>query len=216
MTLSEFANHFVALLVIANPLSALPAVLRVTRNQSLAQQRHTAVLATVSVGVILLLVTWIGTPLLAILGIKLPAFQVAGGIVILFLAFSMLNASESPIKQTPEEQKERTVVGDTGAIVPLAIPIIAGPGAISTIIVSVNASPSVLNQVFLSVAALLVTLVMGLVLYFANSLEKMIGKQGINIFNRIGGLLLAAIAIQSLATGALGLFPAWGGPPPTP
>ena len=206
MNLSDFANEFIALLVIANPLAALPAVLRITRNQSLLQKRWTAIVATFAIGIILLIATWIGTPLLALLGIQLAAFRVAGGGIVLFLAFSMLNASESAIKQTPEEQKEKHI-GDSGAVVPLAIPIIAGPGAISTIIVAVNEFPGMLNQVYLSGCALLVTLVMGLVLFFASNLEKMIGLSGINIFNRIGGLILAAIAIQSLAAGALELFP---------
>jgi multiple antibiotic resistance protein len=212
MSLSDFANHFVALLVITNPLSALPAFLRVTHDQSHAQKKDTAIIATIAIGVILLIATWIGTPLLAILSIGLPAFQVAGGLVLILLAFSMLNATESSIKQTPEEQKEK-IKRDSGAIVPLAIPIIAGPGAISTLIVSVNQHPGLENQIILSITSIVVTLVMGTVLYFAASLEKMIGQQGINIFNRIGGLLLAAIAIQALANGAIGLFPSWGATP---
>ena len=211
MTLSDFANQFVALLVIANPLAALPAVLRITRHQTRSQKQLTALVATFAIGLILLIATWIGTPLLAILDIKLPAFQVAGGAVLLLLSFSMLNASESSIKQSPEEQKEKHV-SESGAVVPLAIPIIAGPGAISTIIVAVNKFPGILNQVYLSFCALLVTVVMGLVLFFASDLEKMIGLSGVNIFNRIGGLILAAIAIQSLASGAIELFPGWKGP----
>ncbi len=211
MTLSEFANYFVSLLVITNPLSALPAILRITRNQTTAQKEHTALITTLSIGIILLLSTWIGTPLLAILGISIPSFQVAGGFVLLTIAFSMLQATESSIKQTPEEQKEK-IAKDSGAIVPLAIPIIAGPGAISSIIVNVSHNPGLVEQLLLSLVAILVTLTLGLVLYFSANLEKMIGQSGINIFNRIGGLILAAIAIQTLANGALGLFPGWGAP----
>jgi len=211
MTLSEFANYFVALLVITNPLSALPAVLRITRDQTMAQKERTAIVATIAIGFILLIATWIGAPLLAILGIGIPSFQVAGGLVLLLIAFSMLNATESSIKQTPQEQKEK-ISKDNGAIVPLAIPIIAGPGAISTIIVNVSHYDGIVDQLLLSTAAILVTFVLGLVLYFSSTLEKMIGQAGINIFNRIGGLILASIAIQSLANGALGLFPGLGPP----
>jgi multiple antibiotic resistance protein len=143
-----------------------------------------------------------------LLGIKLPAFQVAGGVVLFILALSMLNAEESPIKQTVEEVKERK--SESGAIVPLAIPIIAGPGAISSIIVDVNQFPGLLNQIVLSISAILVALVMGVILYFAANLEKMIGSSGINVINRLGGLILAAIAIQSLANGVMGLFPFLG------
>jgi multiple antibiotic resistance protein len=154
----------------------------------------------------MLVATWIGMPLLAILGINLHAFQVAGSIVILSLAFSMLNAEESAIKQSPEEQKEK-VPGASGAIVPLAIPIIAGPGTITTLIVSVNQNPGIISQLFISMVALLVTGIIFLVLFFSHTLENLIGQRGINIFNRIGGLLLAAIAIQSLTNGLMGLFP---------
>ena len=101
MTLSDFANHLVALLVIANPLSALTAMIRVTYNQSVAQKRHTALMVLIASSAIMLIAAWVGKPLLAILGIKLPAFQVAGSIIILFLAFSMLYAEESPMKQSP-------------------------------------------------------------------------------------------------------------------
>lgn len=214
MDLSQFVNHFIALLVIANPLSALPAVLRVTRHQSLIEKRQTGLVSAFAVGVIFLVVTWIGTPLLMILGIKLPAFQIAGGFVLFMMSLSMLNAEESPIKHTPEEQKEKRE--DTGAVVPLAIPIIAGPGAISTIIVSVNEFPGVINQLVLSLSAILVALVMGILLYFAANLEKFFGTSGINIINRLGGLILAAISIQTMSSGIIGIFPLLGAVPTPP
>lgn len=211
MDLAQFVNHFIGLLVIANPLSALPAVLRVTRNQSLPQKRHTGRVSAFAVGIILLVAAWIGTPLLLILGIQIAAFQVAGGIIIFMLALSMLNAEESPIKHSTEEQKEKQT--DLGAVVPLAIPIIAGPGAISTVIVSVNQFPGILNQILISISAILVSLVMGILLYFAADLEKFFGKSGINIINRLGGLILAAISMQTLSNGIMGLFPLLKGQP---
>ena len=206
MDFAQFVNYFIALLVIANPLSALPAVLKITRHQSLSEKRRTGLVTAFAVLVILLVTTWIGTPLLMLLGIKLPAFQVAGGVIIFMMALSMLSAEESPIKQTTEEQKQR-VTGEAGAIVPLAIPIIAGPGAISTIVVSVNEFPGIYNLLLLSVSSILVSLVMGILLYFASNLERLLGQSRINIINRLGGLILAAIAVQTLANGVLGLFP---------
>lgn len=206
MDFTQFVNSFISLLVIANPLSALPAILKITRNQTLAEKQRIGLVATVAVLVIFLVATWIGTPLLMILGIKIAAFQVAGGVIIFTMAMSMLNAEESPIKQTPEEQKER--IGDTGAIVPLAIPIIAGPGAISTLIVQANEFPGIVNLLIISSAAIFVSVVIGLLLYFSSTLEKLLGQSRINIISRLGGLLLAAIAVQTLANGILGLFPA--------
>jgi multiple antibiotic resistance protein len=181
--------------------------LRITRYQSIEEKKRTGIRVAVAVGVILLVVTWIGPSLLRILGIRLPAFQVAGGIIIFMLALSMLSAQSSPIKQTEQEQKEKPSSGDLGVIVPLAIPIIAGPGAITTVIVQINAFPGVFNQVILSISALLVAFVMGVLLYFAGHLEKLFGQSGINIINRLGGLILSAIAVQTLANGIIGLFP---------
>lgn len=206
MDFSQFINSFIALLVIANPLSALPAVLKITTNQTLAEKRKTGIITAFAVFIILLVAIWIGKPLLIVLGIKLPAFQIAGGIIIFTMAMSMLSAEESPIKHTQEEQKK--IISETGAIVPLAIPIIAGPGAISTLIVRVNAFPGIINMLLLSIASMLVALVMGLLLYFSSDVERLLGRSRINIINRLGGLILAAIAAQMIATGIGGFFPA--------
>jgi len=208
MSFSDFINHFVTLLVIANPLSALPVILRITRNQSLEEKRHTGRTCAIAVMIIFIVVTWIGSPLLAILGIKLQSFQIAGGLILLTIAFSMLNAEESPIKLSPDEQAQRR--SDMGAIVPLAMPIIAGPATMTTLIVSVNEFPGLLNQLLISLSAILVALAMGALLYFAAHLEKILGIQGVNIINRVGGLILAALAIQMLASGMLIFFPGLG------
>jgi len=205
MDSTEFVNHFIGLLVIANPLSALPAVLRITQHMTLSEKRRSGIVSAIAVGIILVMVTWIGMPMLMILGIQLPAFQIAGGLVLLLLAFSMLNAEESSMKSTPVELKEKKT--DSAAIVPLAIPIIAGPGAISSVIVSVNVYPGLVNQLLITTSCVLVALVMGILLYFASNLERILGKSGINIINRVGGLILAAIAVQSLANGIIGIFP---------
>ena len=208
MNFSEFLNHFITLLVISNPLSALPVILRITRNQTIEEKHKTARTSATAVLVIFLVVTWIGTPLLAILGIKLQSFQVAGGLILLTIAFSMLNAEESSIKLSADEQAQKR--SDMGAIIPLAMPIIAGPATMTTLIVSVNEHPGLINQLIISSSAVLVALVMGALLYFAAHLERILGIQGVNIINRVGGLILAALAIQMLASGILVFFPALG------
>ncbi len=205
MNFSDFVNHFVTLLVVANPLSALPVVLRITQNQSIQQKRQTGRTCATAVMIIFLVVTWIGSPLLAVLGIKLQSFQIAGGLILLTIAFSMLNAEESSMKLSADEQAQKR--SEMGAIVPLAMPIIAGPATMTTLIVSVNEFPGLVNQVLISISAILVALVMGTLLYFAAHLEKILGLQGVNIINRVGGLILAALAIQMFAHGLLVFFP---------
>ena len=100
--LSYIINDFVTLLLICSPLSALPALLGLTLGRSDKEKRRTGIVASAAMGLILLVVTWIGSPLLSFLGIGVPSFQIAGGIVIFTLAMSMLNAQQSRMKQAEE------------------------------------------------------------------------------------------------------------------
>ncbi len=203
---SYIINDFVSLLLVCSPLSALPALLGLTLGRSDKEKKRTGMVASVAMGIILLIVTWIGSPLLNFLGISIPSFQIAGGIVIFTLAMSMLNAQQSRMKQAEEDLTESERKPSV-AIVPLAIPLMAGPGAMSTVIVLVNEVPGVMNQLVVSASSILVAVSLAVVLYFAGSLERVLGHTGINIINRIGGLILAAKAVGSIYGGFIGLFP---------
>lgn len=209
MELNQFVYYFVSLLVICSPFSALPALITLTHGLSDEEKRHTGMVAGIGVGIILITMAWIGGPMLDFLGITVPAFQVAGGFVVFMLALSMLNAETSRMKQTTEDQKESRQKSSI-AIVPMAIPIMAGPGAISAMIVAVNDNPGVLNQLALTAVAILVALTLGVTLYFSTHFEKILGQRGINIVNRLAGLILAGMAVQTLAKGIIGLFPVMG------
>jgi multiple antibiotic resistance protein len=206
MTFLETVNYFIALLVICNPLGALPALLRLTEYETPEQRKRTAFVAAVAVLCILVVVTWIGSYLLVIFGIKVPPFQFGGGFVVFLLSLSMLRAEQSRIKQTKEEQIEASIK-ESVAITPLAMPLIAGPGAISTVIVNASLFPSFLDQLYMTFSAVLVAFIMGIVMYFATYFEKLFGRVGINIFTRIGGLILAANSVESMAKGLIGMFP---------
>ncbi len=212
MDRGTFVSYLISLIVMCSPFAALPALLSMTDGLTPEEKKRTGVVAGVAVGVLLLTMTWFGSLILDFLGITLPAFQVAGGFVVFMIALSMLNAETSRIKQTYEDQKE-AIRKPSIAIVPLAIPIMAGPGAISTVIVAANSFHGFWNQVLLSLAAIFVAFVLGLTLYFATGLERVLGQTGINIINRLGGLILAAIAIQIISKGLIGLFPFLMGSP---
>lgn len=206
MEFSELLSYSVSLLFICNPFSALPALLALTQGRSMDEKRRTGIVSGFAVAVILFISTWIGGPLLQFLGISVASFQCAGGIVVFLLALSFLNAEVSRMKQTTEDQKEAQRK-DSIAVVPLAIPLMAGPGAISTVIVHGYSFPGMLSQLYMSLCAIIVALVLGVTLYFAGNVEKMLGHSGINIVNRLGGLILAAIAVETIAKGIVGLFP---------
>lgn len=205
MNLSQWLSYFVSVLVICSPFSALPALLALTRGRSLEEKRKTALISGFAVGVILVVCTWIGGPLLQFLGISVASFQCAGGIVVFMIALSFLGADATRAQKETENEQE--IQGKASiAVVPLAIPVIAGPGAISTVIVAAYEFPGLLNLLYLTLGALCVAGALGLTLYFAGTVEKWLGSSGINIVNRIGGLILAAIAVEMIAKGVIGLL----------
>lgn len=206
MAFNELVHYFISLLFICSPFSGLSAYLGLTQGLTLEEKRRTGIVAGMTVGVILVSMTWMGSAMLDALGISLPSFQLAGGCVVFLLALSMLNAQTSRIKQTEEDEKA-AMHKQSIAIVPLGIPIMAGPGAISAVIFTAGGAKTPIDLIYLSICALFVAFVSGLTLYSANHIERVIGQNGVNIVNRIGGLILAAIAVETLAKGALGLFP---------
>ena len=203
MDSSQFLHVFIGLLVITNPLVALSCIIPITSKQSSQQKKQTALTATVAISVILIVMTWVGSQLLHFLGIRFEAFQTAGGIIVIILGYTMLNAEESGVKTSEEERHS----SDSGAIIPLAFPLVAGPGGISAVIVTANAFPGMVNHAMISVACVLVASLAGLCIYFANVLEKYLGITGVNIFSRIGGLILLAIGIQIFGKGIKTFFP---------
>ena len=205
MTFAQILNYFVALFVICNPVSGFSVLLSLTHERTPEEKHKIALNTGVAVIIILVVVTFTGPYLLSILGIRLGAFQIAGGFVIFLLALSMLNAEQSRMKQTREDQKD-AIQKESIAVVPLAIPVIAGPGAISTVIVAVNSYPGPMNLMYLTICAVLVGTLIAGILYFAHQMGKMLGQSGINLVNRIGGLILAAMAVDIIAKGIKGIF----------
>lgn len=205
MEFSDVVNYYVSLFAVCSPVSALPALLNLSYGRSTEEKKNIAITASFAVAMILVIVTWIGLPFLTAFGIRVPAFQMAGGLVLLLIALSMLNAQPSRIQQTSEDQAA-AVNKASIAVVPLAMPIIAGPGAMTTVIVGASIWSSPLDHLYLSLCAILVALTTGTVLYFASHLERVLKSTGINIVTRIGGLILASMSIQSMASGLHGLW----------
>jgi multiple antibiotic resistance protein len=203
--LADVINYYASLFVVCSPISALPALINLSYGRTVEEKKKIAVTASIAVAIILVVVTWIGLPFLNAFGIRVPAFQVAGGFVLILIALSMLNAQPSRIQQTSEDQAEAFRKASI-AVVPLAMPIMAGPGAITTVIVAASTWAGPLDHLLLSICAILVALTTGSVLYFASHIEKVLKHTGINVVTRIGGLILASMAVQSIANGIHGLL----------
>ncbi len=205
----QYLEILTAILVIVDPFGAIPIFISITSDETPRQRANTARIASFTLAVVLIAAALAGEPLLKLLGIRLASFQVGGGILILLLALSMINAKVSPAKQTPEEEVE-AVAKENVAVVPLAVPLLAGPAAISTVIVFAHRSDDWSAKGFVIFSVVLVAVLTWILLRLSIPLSHKLGRTGINTFTRAMGMVLSAIAIEFIATGLLQLFPGLG------
>jgi multiple antibiotic resistance protein len=198
--LAQFALvAFTSILFLVDPIAVIPAYLAFTRSDSVEHRRRTASVACIAAGIALLVFAAGGDLILRAFGITLPAFRIAGGLILWFVAMDMLRA-ERPTQEGPPELTEGEQKQDV-ALTPLAVPMLAGPGAMSTVMVlSAQArSPAHSAVVYGSIAVTM--LLSWLTLRAADRLFMRIGATGIRVATRLMGLLLAAIAVQFVLTG---------------
>lgn len=184
-----------SLFVIVDPLAAVPAFLAMTPNDMPEQRVRTARLACCVAAGILLAFSIAGTLVFKVLGITMPAFQIAASIVLLLVALDMLRAQRSRVQETHEETKAGTEKTDI-AVTPLAIPMLAGPGAISTTILLQNEAKDVPQHIALYCCIPMVLLASYIILRIAARGARRLNPIAMSIAARIMGLLLAAVAIQ--------------------
>jgi multiple antibiotic resistance protein len=207
MDILELAKAALALFAIVDPVGVIPIFLMATQGHTLAQSHVAARVAALTVLGVLTVFTFVGEPLLMFFGIRLAAFSVAGGLLLLLLALSMVQAHVSPQRQTQDEAME---VEDKEAVgvVPLGIPLLAGPGAITHVIVAAGAARGeVLHQAALLIPVTLVALSVWLSFRAAPAIARRLGKTGIHVVTRLMGLIIAAISIEMIASGLGTLFP---------
>lgn len=207
MDILELIKAALTLFAIVDPVGVIPLFLLATQGYTLAQSHSAARIAALTVLGVLTLFTFLGEPLLLFLGIRLAAFSVAGGLLLLLLALSMVQAHVSPQRQTQDEAAEAEEKDAVGAV-PLGVPLLAGPGAITHMIVAAGAARGdVLNQAALLVPVTLVALSVWLAFRAAPAIARRLGKTGIHVVTRLMGLIIAAISIEMIAGGLGTLFP---------
>lgn len=191
---------FGSLFAIVNPVSAVPAFLAMTpRDSTQARQRMAATASLVCAGVLAAFAA-LGQSLFKVFGITLPAFQIAGGLVLLLVSLDMLRAQRSPVQETPDEAKEG-LEKDNIAITPLAVPMLSGPGAITTVILLESQARGFGEHLVLYAAVAGVSGLCYLVFSGAAQGAKRLSPIALNITGRLMGLLLAATAVQFILTG---------------
>ena len=186
---------FSSLFVIVDPIATVPAFLAMTPHDTPASRVRMARLACFVTAGMLVAFAWLGKWIFKLLGITIPAFQMAGSIVLLLVALDMLKAQRSRVQETDEE----TFAGaskDDIAITPLAVPMLAGPGAITTAILLHGQADTWGKQVGLLVAVLAVCLLSYVIFRVSASGARWLNPIALRITTRIMGLLLAAVACQ--------------------
>ncbi len=208
--ISEYLKFFVALLAIVNPVGAIPIFINLTANQDEGCRNKNGFMASISMGVILIVVLFSGEAILHFFGISVGSFRVGGGILILLMAISMLHAKMSRVKQT-EEEKLDSAERDSVTVVPLGTPLLAGPGAISTVILYAQRYTSVAHYFYLLGVIVLLVCLTFLSFRLAPAITRLLGKTGINVVTRLMGLIMAAVGVEFIANGLKQLFPVLGG-----
>ncbi|MEW9900135.1 YchE family NAAT transporter [Chitinivorax sp. PXF-14] len=202
----EFLKAFISLLVLINPIGAIPLFISLTQNQSAAQRKRTIRTASIAVALVIVISAFTGEWVIKLFGISMASFRTAGGILLLLLAISMLNAQLTPARQTQEESDEAGSK-ESVAVVPLAIPLLTGPGSISTVIIIADSIKHWWQYSYLVAAGLVIGAITYVALSLAGPISRMVGRTGINISTRIMGLLLAAVGIEFITSGLATLLP---------
>lgn len=206
LSLDEYLHLSAGLLSVVNPIGVIPIFISLTVNRSKADRQRTAIVCAFAVTMVLLLAMLAGEPILHFFGIGLPAFRVAGGILVLLMGISMLRATHDRSRHTPEERAE-SYEKESVAVVPLAIPLLSGPGAISTTIMYAHTENSLKHYSLVSAVILSVASVVLVALLAAPKIADVMGRTGMNVVTRVMGLILTSIAVEFIASGLTELFP---------
>ncbi len=193
-----------SVLFIVDPIAAVPSYLVVTQNESAAERRRTALRACSAMGLMLVVFAAAGRFIFQAFGITLPAFRIAGGLILWLVALDMVRAQRST-QESSQELAEGQAKEDV-AVTPLAIPILAGPGAISTVMVLAGEIRSIGHGVVVYGAIVITAVISYITLRLGERLVEIMGQTGIKVMTRIMGLLLAAVATQFILTGIRDAF----------
>jgi multiple antibiotic resistance protein len=189
---------------LVDPFAAIPSFLAITQSCDAKRQRGTARKGAFTCFCVLTAFALAGRVIFRMFGITLPAFEIAGGLILLLIGLDMLEAKRSPTQETSgdtEEAAAKECAGEEAGIVPLGIPMLAGPGAISSVMVLVGQVTTAWQMAAIVGCIAFTALVSYFVLAGASRVRGFLGETGIRILVRIMGLLLVALAMQFFVNG---------------
>ncbi len=197
MKLNSDVTTLVALFAVVSPITSIPVFLSLTTGSSKEQRRVIALKTALVSGLTLFIAYFVGDIILRLMSIRMDAFRIAGALIIGAIAWSMVMGRKG-LSVEPS--------ASGAAVVPLAIPMMAGPGAIATVIAIGNTDIGVVRIADV-VIILVLAMLTGLILLLAEPIERMLGEQGLMVVTRIFGLLLLAIAVSTIISGLHSAFP---------
>ncbi len=207
LPLTEYIKIFVALVSIVDPVGAIPILVGLTEGMSEAERRNIARVTGLSVAAILVGSALFGRIILGVFGISIGSFKIGGGIIILLMAVSMMQARNTSARQTAEEYQEAEEKKSI-AVVPIAMPLLAGPAAISTVMVYAQSPYGPLHIAVIVFICILVAFLTWVLLRAAGRVSRVMSRTAINVVTRLMGLLLAAISVELITGGLSQIFPA--------
>ncbi|MCH2162131.1 MAG: NAAT family transporter [Phycisphaerales bacterium] len=209
MDSAEFAAYIafiVSVIAVMNPMVAIPVYLSVTEGFPEEVRRRIPRKTAFAAFVIMLVAFLLGETILSLFSVSIPALRIAGGLILASMAWSMLQAKTSRTRHTDEEAQDATN-RDAVAIVPLAIPVSAGPGAISLMIIAATYPNPIEGKIAIIVAVMFVCGIVWFSLSMAERIQQFLGTTGMNVVTRIMGLIMLAVAMEFLTGGLSEKFP---------
>ena len=203
--LQDYLRFVVTLTAVLDPFLAVPIFLTLTASRDAAARNALVRIVAITVFAVLAVSALLGESILLAVGASLAAFRVGGGLVLLLMSLAMLNAQAGGLRQSKAEAEELES-RELSGVVPLAVPLLAGPGAISTTIIAAQKGGAAHLAAILACIAI-VSVLTWVVLRAAQVIGERLGTTGLNVATRLLGLLLAALAIQTMAEGLKALFP---------
>ena len=192
---------FTSIFALVDPVAAVPTFLVMTsRYVDRARRRHMAARASWTCFLVLSIFALAGPLLFQMFGITLPAFRIAGGIILGLIGLEMLRARRSATKETPDDAEEGAEKDDVG-ITPLGVPMLAGPGSMSSVTVLMTQNPDWAHRGIVLAAVATAAVASFLVLAAADRVGSYLHETGIRVLSRLMGLLLIAIAVQFVLDG---------------
>jgi multiple antibiotic resistance protein len=209
----DFIKPLVTLLAVVNPLAIVPFFIHYTQGFTAAQRQRTIVTASFSAFIVIATSALLGLQLLEFFGISLASFQVGGGMLLLISSMNMLNAQPAEAKTQTRELEEgaaKAAMGASIAVVPLTIPLLTGPATMSTVVIYAERAHTFWQLMVLVGYGVVIGLATALCFALADPIARVLGNTGIKVMTRLMGLILAALAVEVMASGLLKLFPGLG------